>query len=168
MRHMMSDRSTRESWHRRYAALADPPRENGLAAGIAVAVVVAQLVLVPVTLALAAGLFLAGRLARWRPGWLAWPVAAGVGWTLTVGTSPALAGYLAWAAHVITVLSGAGPSHAGIAIPGLVARSPRYLAGQAPLALVVAAAEALVADRVREPFRKVPPVRAPPGRGGHQ
>lgn len=150
MPHITNDGPQPRSWRGRYDALAHPPRRGGLASAAAAVLVAAQLVLAPLTLALAGAFLLTGRLARWRRGWLAWPAVVGGAWMLTIGTRPALAGYLGWAAHLITHASAAGPLGSLIGRSGLLAGWRADLPGQAPLALTAGAAEAAIVDWLRD------------------
>lgn len=114
-----------------------------LAAGAAVAALLAQVLLAQLTLALLICFMIIGRLSRWRPLWLAVPAAAGLSWVLTIGLRPALGGYLAGADRVISYLTGSGPLLLRLAhLPAAFASWPRWLPGQLPIALLAAAAQA--------------------------
>ena len=69
----------------------DPPpgvgRRGELAAGLATAAVVIQLVLAPATLIIAVTLIAMGRASRWRPHWLLLPASAGLGWLVSSGAA---------------------------------------------------------------------------------
>ncbi len=121
-----------------------PPRAD-LSAAAAAAAVLAQLALAQLTLGLAVLFVIIGRLSRWRPLWLAWPAAAGLGWMLATGTGRAVAGYAAAGAHLIGAVTGPGPVPDRLAHLAAASRRWRqWLPGQLPAALVVAAAEASV------------------------
>ena len=109
----------------------------------------AQLVLAQLTLGLAVLFVIIGRLGRWRPLWLAWPAAAGLGWMVTAGTGRAVAGYAAAGAHLVGALAGPGPVPARLAHLAAAGRRWRqWLPAQLPVALIVAAAEAGVVGRL--------------------
>src|ERR1022692_4514239 len=114
-----------------------------LAAGAAVAALLAQVLLAQLTLALLICFVVIGRLFRWRPLWLAVPAAVGLSWVLTIGLRPALGGFLAGSARVISYLTGPGPLLVRLAhLPAAFASWPRWLPRQFPVALLAAAAEA--------------------------
>src|SRR5258708_4734585 len=121
---------------------------NELAAGLASAAVVAQLVLAPVTLLIAAVLTLAGRISRWRPPWLLLPAMAGACWlaavtipvsvaALEAGSHRLVAAELAVALHRAWMMQPAG--HVGAA-----AGAGWWLPRAVPLALLAGTAEAAV------------------------
>ncbi len=58
--------------------------DNQLTAGLATAVVVAQVLFAPAMLVAAVALVIVGRAARWRPHWLLLPVLTALGWLLGV------------------------------------------------------------------------------------
>ena len=58
-----------------------------LAAALATAAVVAQVLFVPTTLVIAVALIAVGRTSRWRPQWLLLPGLAGLGWLLANGAA---------------------------------------------------------------------------------
>src|SRR5260370_32114128 len=96
------------SRHSRDLRLRGAPRPELAAA--AVAALLIQLLLAPLTLAIAICLGVVDRWVRWRPAWLTAPAALGLAWALSVGVRPALTGYLAGAGHVIGYLTGPGPA----------------------------------------------------------
>jgi hypothetical protein len=121
--------------------LPGPPgssRHGELTAGLATAALLAQLLFAPVALAVAAVLAAAGALTRWRPPWLALPLAAGLIWTQIIGAGRALSGFASgpWLGSYLRAADGHPARLAGL---GLVARS---LPGQLPIALIAGAAEA--------------------------
>ena len=87
----------------------DTPRRGELTAGLLLLGLLAHLVLAQLTLLLALALDLAGRAARWRPLWLAWPAAAGFLWILAIGPGRALAGFTAGPHQVLGYLAGSPP-----------------------------------------------------------
>jgi hypothetical protein len=119
--------------------------------------------LAPLVLALAAALWLAGRLSRWRHSWLAAPAAAGAYWALAIGPGRALAGFGAGPAHALHFLAGAGGRPGPLRPGGLAPVVLRFMPGQLPVALVLAAGEvALVnwlAGRRRAAGQPAPPSR---------
>jgi hypothetical protein len=121
----------------RLPAPALPSRRGELTAALATAGLLAELVLAPVTVALAGSLFVAGRLGRWRPPWLAGPAAAGLAW-ISCGPRSAISGFTAGPRALVATASGAGRlAH----LPAVV----HWLPGQLPVALLAGAAEAGVA-----------------------
>lgn len=152
---ILTGEKVREGWLSRYeASRAQVANPNKLAAALAVVIVVAELLLAQLTLVLTACFWCAGWLTRWRSLWLICPAAAGLTWMLTIGIRPAAAGYLAVAAHFVRGIAGHEPA-AG-SPPGLVVAGgwPAGLTGlghlvprQLPLALVVAAGQALALRR---------------------
>ncbi len=124
-------------------------RPGALAAALATALVAAQFLLAPVTLGLALGFVLAGRLTRWHPAWLSLPAAAGVAWTAAAGFRPSLTGYLAVAFHLAAAFGRGDPmAGAPAGLRGALAGWPARLAAQCPVAVTAAAAEAAVACRI--------------------
>src|SRR6266496_6465975 len=79
----------------RYVIPLGTPRRRELLAALAVLGVLGGLLLAPVTLGLAVAFHAIGKITRWRPVWLAVPVACGVVWVLAIGPAAALAGFLA-------------------------------------------------------------------------
>jgi hypothetical protein len=124
-----------------------------LAAGIASAAVVAQLVLAPVTLPIAAVLTLAGRRSRWRPAWLLLPAAAGACWLAAV-TIPASVAALEAGSHQLVATALAVALHrarqlhpvgrVGVGRVGAAAGAGWWLPRELPLALLAGTAEAAV------------------------
>ncbi len=96
----------------------------------------AQLLVAQLTLAAAVLFALTGRIARWRPHFLAVPAGAGLAWMLAVGPRPAVADYLSVPRRLAGFLTGSGGRHP--ALSGAFAGLP----GQLPLALMAGAAEA--------------------------
>jgi hypothetical protein len=125
-----------------------PGRIRELTAALAVAGLLAELVLAPVTLAAAVVLLVTGRLGRWRPAWLAAPAGAGVIAIAAVGAGRAVAGFAAGPRPALAFLATA------IGHPGRLARGAAVLAGaghglprQLPVALLLAAVQAAVLSR---------------------
>ncbi|HTT55167.1 MAG TPA: hypothetical protein VMH35_27575 [Streptosporangiaceae bacterium] len=155
----------REPRRPRYLIPRDTPRRGAVVAALTLLGIIAHLLLAQLTLLLAAGLDLAGRATRWRPGWLAVPAVAGLIWLLATGPRAALAGFTEGPRQVLGYLAGAaaGPGrvrHLGRAYAGLA----RWLPRQAPLALLAAAAEAAVASWLRG--RHAADAALPPARPG--
>jgi hypothetical protein len=146
----------------RRAGQAGPARSSSrgeLAAGLAAAAVVVELLLAQLSLLLTGCLVAIARLTRWRPHWLAWPAAAGLAWTLATGPARAAAGFAGWPRQLAAYLAPAASQ------PGPAAISPARLAGslrqlphpvsflaylghwlprQLPVAMVAASAQAAV------------------------
>src|SRR3984957_4467502 len=154
----------------------DTPRRGELAAALAAAGLLAHLLLAQLTLLLTVALDLTGRVARWRPLWLAGPAAAGflwilalgpgraVGgfpprpgpaaagflWILAIGPGRAVAGFTAGPHQVLGYLAGAAGQPARVLDPArALAGIGRWLPRQAPVALILAPAEAAVAGWLR-------------------
>jgi hypothetical protein len=141
----------------------DTPPRGELTAALAAAGLLAHLLLAQLTLLLTVALDLTGRVARWRPLWLAGPAAAGFLWVLAIGPGRAVAGFTAGPHQVLGYLAGAAgqPSralHPARAFAGI----GRWLPRQAPFALILAPAEAAVTGRLRARHageRGLPPPR---------
>lgn len=138
------------------------PRRGEVVAGGAVAIVVAHLLLAQLTLVLAVGFAVTGKVSRWRLSWLLAPAAAGLAWTLAIGPDKALAGFAAGPAGILWHLGGghrageAGQPFAGLG--GIRGWLPR----QFPVALLAGAAEAALAgwlDWLHTDEWAVPPPR---------
>jgi hypothetical protein len=124
----------------RLAFRASPRTE--LAAGAAVAALLAHLLLAQLTLVFLICFMIIGALSRWRPLWLVAPAAAGWSWVLMIGFRPAMAGYTAGGAQVISYLTGPGPALARLAhLPVAFSDWPSWLPQQFPLALIAATVE---------------------------
>jgi hypothetical protein len=121
------------------------PRRRELLAACAVAVMLAHLLLAPLSLVIAAVFILVSRISRWRLWWLAGPVAAGLVWIMLIGPGQALTDFAAWPASVLRHFgsdgSAARAGHPAAVISGIGS----WLSQQLPLALPLAAAEAAVA-----------------------
>src|SRR5580693_4144535 len=141
----------------------DIPRRGELAAALAAAGLLAHLLLAQLTLLLAVALDLTGRMARWRPLWLAGPAAAGFLWVLAIGPPRALAGSTDGPHQVLGYLAGATGQPARVLHPARAfAGIGRWLPRQTPFALILASAEVAVAGwlRARHPGgRALPPPR---------
>src|SRR5580704_15207306 len=140
----------------RHPVPASPPRRRRVAAACA------ELLLAQLTLALALLFLLAGRVTRWRLGWLAGPAAVGLVWVLALGPGRAAAGFAAGPAQVLDYLGqvrlAAGLSHPS----GAFAGSGSWLPRQLPIALIAGAAEAALVgwlERLRVGASAVPPRR---------
>jgi hypothetical protein len=117
------------------------PRRRVMAA-CAVLILLAHLLLAQLTLGLALGLTVTGRVSRWRRWWLAAPAAAGLVWALAIGPAPAGAGFAVGPAHVFDYLS-RGDLLERLSRPaGLFAGAGSWLPRQLPVAMIAAAAEA--------------------------
>jgi hypothetical protein len=131
----------------RYLIPRDLPRRADLIAGLITAALIGHLLFAQLTLAFAAALYLTGRLVRWRWTWLTVPAGVGLAWALAIGPAAAVSGLLAGPRQVAAYLAGVPgePSrllHLGTAFAGAGTWLPRQL----PLALVLGAAEAAIAD----------------------
>ena len=136
-----------------------------LAAALALAGLLAHLLLAQLTLLLAVALDLAGRVSRWRPLWLGAPAAAGFLWVLAIGPGRALAGFTAGPHQVLGYLAGAIGQPARVLHPARAfAGIGRWLPRQAPLALLLAPAEAAMAWWLR--WRRAGAQGLPPPRPG--
>src|SRR5450432_551948 len=123
----------------RYLIPQDTYRRGEFVAALVAAVLVTHLVLAPLAIVLAAGLYLTGRLTRWRVLWLAVPAAAGLIWALAAGPATAVDGAAAGPRQVIAYLGGIGghPSrllHLASAFSG----AGHWLPRQLPAALILA------------------------------
>lgn len=122
------------------------PRRGELAAALGLLAIIAHLLLAQLTLVLAAALQLTGRVARWRPLWLAAPAAAGFVWVLAIGPAAAWRGFTGGPRQVLGYFAGAVTDPARLQHPGQAyAGLAHWLPGQAPLALMLAAAETALA-----------------------
>jgi hypothetical protein len=130
----------------RYLIPRDTPRRTEILAALTVAALLTGLLFVPLTVALAAACHAASKLSRWRPVWLVNPAAGGLVWVLAVGPAAALAGFGAAPAGVTSLLSRAITDPATVdrlaLVPAVVGRG---LAGEFPLALLLAPALAAIA-----------------------
>ena len=143
----------------------DTPRRGDLAAALALAGLLTQLFLAQLTLLLAVTLDLAGRVSRWRPLWLGAPAAAGLLWAAAIGPGRVLAGFTAGPHQVLGYLAGAMGQPARVLHPARAfAGIGRWLPRQAPLALLLAPAEAAVAWWLR--WRRAGAQGLPPPRPG--
>ena len=143
----------------------DSPRHGDLAAALALAGLLAHVLLAQLTLLLAVAADLAGRVSRWRPLWLGAPAAAGFLWVLALGPGRALAGFTAGPHHVLGYLAGAVGQPARVLHPARAfAGIGGWLPRQAPLALMLAPAEAAVAWWLR--WRRAGAPGLPPPRPG--
>jgi hypothetical protein len=107
----------------------------------------AAALLAPVTLLLLVAFCTTSNISRWRPAWLAFPACCGAVWLLAAGPGTAVAAFGAAMGSVATVLSRLLTDPPVLAsLPGAEVHD---LAGQFPVALIVAAAAAAVAWWVR-------------------
>jgi hypothetical protein len=117
---------------------------------LALLTLAAHLLLAQLTLVLAAALQLTGRAARWRPLWLAAPASAGLVWALAIGPTAAWRGFTAGPRQVLGYFAGAVTDPARLTHPGQAyAGLAHWLPRQAPLALVLAAAETVLTGWLR-------------------
>jgi len=128
----------------RYLVPRDAPRYRELVAALAVAALLVHLLLAQLTLLLAAAMYMVGQASRWRPQWLAAPAGLGLLWTLAIGVPRAASGLAAGPRHVLGYLAGIGghPGHL-LTLPDAFGGLSHWLPEQFPLALMLAAAEAL-------------------------
>lgn len=132
------------------ALVPDDVRRSDLAAALAVAVVVAQLLLAQLTLVLTISFLAVGRVSRWRPSWLAIPAGLGAAWILAIGLSAAIGGYLAVAGRLVATFTGGRSVPGGLAhLQPVLGAWQRWLPGQLPVALVASAVLAFVLTRSR-------------------
>jgi len=122
----------------------DAPHHGELIAVIALVLLLAHLLLAQLTLLLAAVMYVIDRVARWRPEWLAAPAGAGLVWVLAIGPSRAVSDFTAGPRYVLGYLGGIGghPGHL-LHLSDAYAGLAHWLPEQFPLALILAAAEAL-------------------------
>ena len=131
----------------RYLIPLDTPRRGEVLAALAVVAALAAALLAPVTLLLLVVFYTAGKISRWRPVWLAVPACCGAVWLLAAGPGTAVAAFGAAMSSVAAVLSRLLTDQPVLAsLPGAEVHD---LAGQFPVALIVAAAAAAFAWWVR-------------------
>ena len=141
------------------------PATGRSAAALALAGLLAHLLLAQLTLLLAVAADLAGRASRWRPLWLGAPAAAGFVWVLAIGPGRALAGFTAGPHQVLGYLAGGHGQPTRVLHPARASAGiGRWLPRQAPLALMLAPAEAAMAWWLR--WRRAGPQGLPPPRPG--
>jgi hypothetical protein len=134
----------------RYLIPRDAPRRGEIVAALGLFWLVAHLLFAQLTLLLSLALAVTGRVARWRPLWLAAPAAAGLVWVLAIGPAAAVRGFIDGPRQVLGYFAGAMTDPARLVHPAYAyAGISRWLPRQAPLALLAAAAEAAVAWWVR-------------------
>jgi hypothetical protein len=122
------------------------PRRGEVIAACAVLVLLAHALFAQLTLVLAVTFIGVTKTSRWRLWWLAVPALAGVAWTLVIGPRAAAAGFAAGPARLLAYLSQAGQPLSHLVHPrGAFADAGNWLPRQAPLALVAASAEAVLA-----------------------
>jgi hypothetical protein len=141
------------------------PRGGAVAAALGVLTIIAHLLLAQLTLVLTAAFRLTGRVARWRPLWLTAPAAAGFVWVLAIGPAAAWGGFTGGPRQVLGYFAAAAADPAHLLHPGQAAAGlSQWLPRQAPLALILAAAETAVAGWLRA--RRAGPDALPPARPG--
>ena len=89
--------SARQRAPRRARYLIPPgtPRRREITAALSLLALLAGLLLAQITVALTVAFYVAGKLTRWRPVWLAIPALGGLAWALVIGPVAALAGLTA-------------------------------------------------------------------------
>src|SRR5262252_2837636 len=141
---LVPDRPPRRA---RYLIPLGTPRRGEVLAALAVVVALAGALLAPVTLLLLVAFYTTGKISRWRPIWLAVPACCGAVWLLAAGPGTAVAAFGAAMSSVATVLSRLLTDPPVLtSLPGAEVHD---LAGQFPVALIVAAAAAAFAWWVR-------------------
>jgi hypothetical protein len=148
MRSTTAEVSERRPLRSHLSPLDDPAgtfRRGELAAGLATAALLGQLVFAPVTLLLAAALLAVGRASRWRPHWAAVPALASLSWLSAVGAAGAVAAFSDGSRRLARFLLSAAVhpgrlAHPAVAMAGASAWLPRQL----PLALLAATGEASI------------------------
>jgi hypothetical protein len=134
-----------------------------LIAVLGLLVLAAELLLAPAVLALAAAFGLTSRLTRWHPVWLAVPATAGLLLVLAAGPPGAIAAFAAGSARMAWYLAAASGWPGRLAHPPDAYRGMRaWLAGQVPLALILAAAQAAALWALRR-LRAGAPLTSRPG-----
>jgi hypothetical protein len=126
-----------------YLTAAQPPRRGELAAALGTVAVLAHLLAAQLTLVLVMAFQLTSRLSRWRPSWLAVPAGIGLVWTLALGPARAASDLAAGPRQILAYFAGTFGSPGRILHPQRAfAGISRWLPGQLPLALLLAAGEA--------------------------
>jgi hypothetical protein len=124
----------------------DFTRRNELIAALTMAGLLAGFLFAQLTGALAVAFYTAGKAARWRPGWLTAPAAAGAVWALAIGPATALRRLTAAPSALLSLLGRVLTDPARIPrlarIPGILSR---LVPGQFPAALILAAGLAAAA-----------------------
>ena len=125
-----------------------------LTAAAAVVAVLAQLLFAQLTLALLIVFVVISRLGRWRPLWLAIPVALGLAWLLAIGLRHGAHGYVAGPRQVFDALARHGTLAARLRQARLVLDHwERWLPAQLPAGLIVAAALTAALELAGRPGR---------------
>ena len=141
---LVPDRPPRRA---RYLIPLGTPRRGEVLAALAVVAALAGVLLAPVTLLLLVAFCTTSKISRWRPLWLAVPACCGAVWLLAAGPGTAAAAFGAATRSVAAVFSRLLPDPPVLAsLPGAEVHD---LAGQFPVALIVAAAAAAFAWWVR-------------------
>ena len=141
---LVPDRPPRRA---RYLIPLGTPRRGEVLAALAVVAALAGVLLAPVTLLLLVAFCTTSKISRWRPLWLAVPACCGAVWLLAAGPGTAAAAFGAATRSVAAVFSRLLPDPPVLAsLPGAEIHG---LAGQFPVALIVAAAAAAFAWWVR-------------------
>jgi hypothetical protein len=130
----------------RYLIPPGTPRRREITALLSLLALLAGLLLAQITLGLTVAFYVAGKLTRWRPAWLAVPAAAGLAWILAIGPAAALAGLTAVPRVLAGVLSHRLPGPVRLAQLGVLPTRPAsWFPGQFPAGLLLAAALAAAA-----------------------
>jgi hypothetical protein len=123
------------------------PRRSEILAAAAVAAVLAAALFAPVTLLLTVAFYAVSKISRWRPVWLAVPACCGAVWLLAIGPGACAAAFDAATLAAAALLSRLVTDPQVLTtLPGAQAHE---LAGQVPVALIVAAGAAALAGWVR-------------------
>jgi hypothetical protein len=150
----LADATDRFSGRFRQLASGPSAPRGDLAAAAAVVAVLALLGFAQLTLVLLIAFLVIGRLSRWRPSWLAVPAVLGLAWLLAIGLPHGATGYLAGASRLLDALARHGTLAARLRQVRLVlAHWGRWLPGQLPAGLVVAAVAAAALELAGRPRR---------------
>jgi hypothetical protein len=127
----------------RYLVPLGLPRRSEVLAVLAVATLAAGALFAPLTLLLTLTFHAVSRISRWRPVWLMVPACCGAVWLLAIGPAAAVAASAVGMSSVVVLLSRliTGPA----ALGRLPAAQAHQLAGQLPVALILAAGLAALA-----------------------
>ncbi len=138
--------AAREPRRARYLIPRDLPRRGEIIAALWALTLISHLLLAQLTILLAVAFQVISRVSRWRPQWLAVPVAAGFLWALAIGPAAALAGFADGPRRLLGYLTQTARDPANVAHLGTVFGAlGHWLPRQLPLALIVAAGEAAAA-----------------------
>ncbi len=145
MRATVAGRAERNPRRSHLSVPAGPSGRGELAAGLATAILLAQVVFTPVILGMCVLLTALGWWSRWRPRWLAWPAGAGLVMMLQAGTRRGAAAMTAAVRVMASQLAAAASRPARLAHPAAALAAVGHLMpAQLPLALAGGSAEAAV------------------------